>query len=38
MLGVFIKVLASEHGFTASECGIIAALATIFLERLLTTF
>ena len=38
MFGVFVRLLRNEDGFTPTECGLMAALTVIFLERLLTTF
>jgi Flp pilus assembly pilin Flp len=36
MFGILYRLLRNEHGFTATECGLIAALTVIFLEGLLT--
>jgi len=38
MFGNLRRLLKNEDGFTATECGLMAALTVIFLERLLTTF
>jgi Flp pilus assembly pilin Flp len=38
MFGILRRLLKNEDGFTATECGLIAALTVIFLEGLLTRF
>ena len=36
MFGILRQLLRNEDGFTATECGLMAALTVIFLEGLLT--
>lgn len=36
MFGILCRLLRNEGGFTATECGLMAALTVIFLEGLLT--
>ena len=36
MFGILRRLLSNKDGFTATECGLIAALTLIFLEGLLT--
>jgi len=36
MLRLFIALLKNEDGFTATECGILAGLIAIFVEKLVT--
>lgn len=38
MFGMLVRLLKNEEGFTATECGLMAALAVIAAERLLTKF
>jgi len=38
MFGILRRLLKRDDGFTATECGLMAALTVIFLEGLLTKF
>jgi len=38
MFGILRRLLKKDDGFTATECGLMAALTVIFLEGLLTKF
>jgi Flp pilus assembly pilin Flp len=38
MFGILVRLLKNEDGFTATECGLLAALTVIAVEKLLVKF
>jgi Flp pilus assembly pilin Flp len=38
MLQILVRLLKNEDGFTATECGLLAALTVIAMEKLLLKF